>query len=97
MSLGPADGGSLDAERGNGPQMSGNSEWRQQHDGLWLFSDEIQNTHAAGFPGCRTQQRLGTTVKQETASVAASMDGLGYSGGLQHGEIQNAGTGLARA
>jgi hypothetical protein len=40
---------------------------------------------------------LGTTVKQETASAAASVDGLSYSGGLQHGEIQNAGTGLARA
>jgi hypothetical protein len=40
---------------------------------------------------------LGTMVKQETASAAASVDGLGYSGGLQHGEIQNACTGLARA
>jgi hypothetical protein len=57
MSLGPADGGSLGSERGNRPRTSGNSEWRQQHGGLWLFSGEIQNMHTVGFPGCRTRQR----------------------------------------
>jgi hypothetical protein len=40
---------------------------------------------------------LGTMVKQETAFAVASVDRLGYSGGLQHDEIQNAGTRLARA
>jgi hypothetical protein len=57
MSLGLADGGSLGAESGNGPRTSGNTEWRQQHGGFWLLSGEIQNTHAAGFPGCRTRQQ----------------------------------------